>query len=554
LAVVYCDIAVIGGGTAGCVMASRLSEDPRVNVVLIEAGRDVLPDSTPDDISDVYPRAYANPAYFWPELSAASLPGSPPRRFSQACVLGGGSSVMGMWALRGVSEDYDSWGAYGADGWSYADVLPYFRRLERDTDFSGKLHGSDGPVPIARVPFEKWPGFNTAFADALIQKGLRRNLDLNGMDDDGVFPIPKTVTMRSRASTAACYLTSEVRARQNLRIETCASAEAILFDDATACGVRVRRKNGPMFTVAAKQIVVCAGAIHSPALLMRSGVGAAERLKRFGVTPVADIGHVGQHLQNHVFVHFGGFVSSSARQKSQDRSYAISAARISSGFKDSGPGDLFMSFVGRTGWRRFGNRIATIGAHLYAPMSRGNVVLQSSDPTLSPAVTFNLLSDPRDTARILICARLARELITKNGMSKVFQQAFLMPPNPPVQHFNAPGVRSLLLNFAIAAVATLPGKLRSGVLSAMFGKERLLENIHEKEFAEQVIRSAVPMFHPTSSCSIGKVVDSRLRVFNVNGLRVADASVMPTIPRANTNLPTIMIAERAAEMIKKDLE
>ena len=179
--------------------------------------------------------------------------------------------------------------------------------------------------------------------------------------------------------------------------------------------------------------------------------------------------------------------------------------------------------------------------------------MRNADPRQSPNVSFNLLSDPSDKARLLICARLAREIISENGLRDIFREAFLMPPSPPVQQFNAPGTRSLLLNFAIASIATGPSWLRSQILSRMFGKDRLLQNICDDEFDERVISSVTPMFHPTGSCSIGKVVDSRLRVINTKGLRVADASVMPTIPRANTNIPTIMIAERAADLMKEDL-
>jgi choline dehydrogenase-like flavoprotein len=553
LSVVSCDVAIIGGGTAGSVVASRLTENPRLRIVLIEAGRDVSPENIPDDIADLYPRAYANPAYFWPDLKAEPRHGVPPRAFSQARVIGGGSSIMGMWALRGMARDYDAWQAAGANGWSFADVLPYFKKLEQDMDFGGERHGSSGLVPISRIPFERWPGFNAKFADALSRRGLRHCPDLNGTDDDAIYPIPKTVTMTARASTAACYLASNVRARPNLKIETDAYVETILFDKTDVCGAHVQRADGSTFTVSTKQIVVCSGAIHSPALLMRSGLGPAEELGRHGIEPIVENSDIGQHLQNHVFVHFGGFVSPQERQAPEQRSYAISGARISSRYKDSVPGDLFLSFTGRTGYRRLGNRIATIGAHLYAPLSRGNVTLQSSDVRQAPAVAFNLLSNPSDIARLLICARLARDLITDDGMGKVLTEAFLMPPNPPVQHFNAPGIRSLMLNFAIAGVAGLPSRVRSQILSSMFGRDRLLQNICETEFDDRVIASIVPMFHPTSSCSIGKVVDSRLRVLKVNGLRIADASIMPIIPRANTNLPTIMIAERAADMIKSDL-
>jgi 5-(hydroxymethyl)furfural/furfural oxidase len=160
------DILIIGGGSAGCVLAARLSESPGIRVRLIEAGRDTPPGAIPDDIADLFPRAYANPAYFWPDLKAVGRTGSGARPFTQARILGGGSTVMGLWAVRGLPEDYDHWAANGAKGWSYEDVLPFFRKLERDLDIASPEHGADGPVAIRRIPSAEWPGFNRALAAA----------------------------------------------------------------------------------------------------------------------------------------------------------------------------------------------------------------------------------------------------------------------------------------------------------------------------------------------------------------------------------------------------
>ena len=188
------DILVVGGGSAGSVLAARLSAESECHVVLVEAGRDLPPGGVPADIANSFPRAYANPAYFWPGLQAAARAGAYRRPFTQARLLGGGSSVMGMWALRGLPSDYDGWAMGGAPGWAWDDVLPFFRKIEADRDMATSEHGRDGPVSIGRVPPDHWPGFTKALAAAGGRHQLRLLPDLNSTNVDGVFAIPASVT------------------------------------------------------------------------------------------------------------------------------------------------------------------------------------------------------------------------------------------------------------------------------------------------------------------------------------------------------------------------
>jgi 5-(hydroxymethyl)furfural/furfural oxidase len=541
------DILIIGGGSAGCVLASRLSEDPKRRVRLVEMGRDTPPDALPDDVRDLFPRAYANPAYFWPDLKAVARAGSPPKPYSQARILGGGSTVMGLWALRGLPADYDAWAAAGADGWSFADVLPYFIRLETDRNIRSPEHGSDGPVDIRRIPYDGWPGFNRALAAAAARRGLDLRPDLNARDIDGVFAIPTSTDGRQRVSATTAYLTPAARRRDNLDIITEATAQTILFEGRKAVGAIVARPDGSTATLRAREIIVSAGALHSPHLLLKSGIGPANQLAACGVPVVADAPEVGANLQNHIFLHLGAVIRPQARQSPKLRNYAMAGARLSSGADGAPPGDLFVSFIARTSGYATGNRLGMVGPSLYAPFSRGSVRLDRHNPGGPPAVDFNLLSDRRDAERLVHAARFARALFLDTEVRNATHEAFVLPPSPPIRLLNSPGVSSALLNLALAAIAGLGALPRKAALRAVLRPGKLLVDIRsDEEFAELALAGATPMFHPAGTCAIGAVVDAQARVIGVESLRVVDASIMPTIPRGNTNIPTMMLAEKCA--------
>ena len=280
------DYVILGGGSSGCVLAARLSENPRASVLLIEAGKDVTAETAPADVLASYPgRAYFNPDFTWPGLTvllgdaSTNDPDSRRRaRYEQARILGGGSSINGLIANRGAPSDYDGWEELGATGWNFASVLPYFRKLERDLNFSGEYHGKDGPITIRRYPVEDWAGFVKIVADVLGKRGLPIVPDQNGKWEDGVMPVPTSIDEHDRrVSCAMAYLTPAVRRGKNLTIRTETNVRRILFEGTRATGAEIARGDQTEI-VQGREIILTCGAIHSPAMLMRSGIGAPDEL------------------------------------------------------------------------------------------------------------------------------------------------------------------------------------------------------------------------------------------------------------------------------------
>jgi choline dehydrogenase len=527
------DYIVVGAGSAGAVLAHRLSADPRHRVLLLEAGP---ARHRWGRVPIGYARLINNPVANW-LYTAEPEPATNNRRIPvpRGKLLGGSSAINGMAFVRGQAQDFDTWAQMGNTGWSYADVLPLFRRMESYAgDGDGTYRGREGPLRVTNPP-PREPIF-AALIQAAAQAGIRHNPDYNGATQDGIAMSQATIAGGRRMSTAACYL-EPIRHRTNLHIVTDALAHAVLLEGRHCVGVRYAQGDQVQEARAARSVIVSAGSVNSPHLLELSGIGQAEHLQQLGIAVRHALPGVGENLRDHYAPRTRwamgakgityndrarglGMVGQALRYALLQQGMLGMVAAPIRAFVRSREGleapDLLLGWVpmltepGPKGPRLSAQSGMTCYAHPMRPESKGRIHAVSADPRQPPAISFNFLSSPIDAELTLRAIAIARGIMTAPAMA------------------------------ALQVQELAPGPARQS----------------DADILDWVRQAAETTYHPVGTCKMGSdpmaVVDARLRVHGIDGLRVADASIMPTLTSGNTNAPAIMIGEKAADLVLQD--